>query len=175
LLETDVSDVYPLPARTGTDRNCRASALEGDSVKQRRFATFLALATLLASLGVLVAPVAATAGVPPPPEPVPVPAVVPPPAEPVINPTFGPPGTVIAVTVPGCTGVVTAALGNESADVLAFNEGPGPTISLTVPEGTPQGEIVVVAGCDAYTENDFDFTVFTVTAAATVVQPRFTG
>jgi hypothetical protein len=45
--------------------------------------------------------------------------------------------------------------------------------------GTPPGEIVVVAGCDVYDENDFvDGVIFTVTAApagAVITTPQLTG
>src|SRR5262245_12503081 len=76
-----------------------------------------------------------------PPPPAGPPAPVPDPATPIISPTSGPPGTVISVTVPGCSGIVAAALGNDDGDVLAVNEGPGPTITLTVPADAPQGDL----------------------------------
>ena len=141
----------------------------------RRVVSLLATGALVASLGVLAAPGAAIAEDPP--TPVPPEAVVPP-VEPVLSPTSGPPGTVIAVTVPGCTGIVTAGIGTEvngEAEIIAFTEGQGPTVQLTVPAGTPQGEVVVIAGCDAYDENDLAAAVFTVTAGAVVSTPQLTG
>jgi hypothetical protein len=136
---------------------------------KHRFLTLLTLGAFVAGMAMVAAPGTAIAADPPPAVPATDPAV------PVINPTSGPPGTVIAVTVPGCTGTVSAALGSQEGDVLAINEGPAPTVNLTVPAGTPQGEILVVAGCNVYSENDFNFTTFTVSAAAVVSQPSFTG
>jgi hypothetical protein len=82
---------------------------------------------------------------------------------------------VISVTVPGCTGTVVAAIGTQDEEIVAFTEGPGPTVRLTVPAATPQGEVIVIAGCDAYDENDLNAAVFTVTAGAVVSTPQFTG
>ena len=139
----------------------------------RRMVSLVAAGALVTSLGVFVAPGVALAEDPPLPA-VPGAAVEAP--VPVINPTSGPPGTVIAVTVPGCTGIVSAALvSEETEDILGFTAGAGPTINLTVPAATPQGEIAVVAGCDVYAEGDLNFVTFTVTAGAVVAQPHVTG
>ena len=143
----------------------------------RRVVSLLAMGALLASFGVLVAPGAAIAEDPPEPVPVPVepmPAVVAPVL--ILSPTSGPPGTVISITVPGCTGIVVAAIGTVDAEeALAFAEGPGPTVQLTVPAGTPQGELIVAAGCDVYDEGDVGIAGFTVTAGAVVASPQLTG
>jgi len=141
---------------------------------QRRIVSLLATGALVSSLGVLVAPGVALAEAPPVPAP-PAAVVAPEAPVPVINPTSGPPGTVISVTVPGCEGFVTAALGNQDGEILAFEEGPAPTVNLTVPADTPQGEIAVVAGCNVYAETDINGVIFTVTAAAVVAQPHVTG
>ena len=140
----------------------------------RRMVSLVAAGALVTSLGVLVAPGIALAEDPPPPVP---PAVVATEAPvPTLNPTSGPPGTSISVTVPGCTGIVSAALVNESTeDVVAFKVGAGPTVALTVPGDTPQGEIAVVAGCNVYSEDDLNVAFFTVTAGAVVAQPHVTG
>ena len=141
----------------------------------RRVVSLLATGALLASLGVLAAPGAAIAEDPPEPVPVePMPAEVA--VVPVVSPTSGPPGTVISITVPGCTGIVVAAIGlADSEEALAFTEGPGPTVQLTVPAGTPQGEVIVAAGCDVYDEGDVGIAGFTVTAGAVVASPTLTG
>src|SRR5438093_11387246 len=125
----------------------------------RRIVSVVAMGATVISLGMLVGPGAALAADPPTPTPVAGPAVAP--GVPVISPTSGPPGTVISVTSPGCAGIVSAALASQAGDVLAVNESAGDTTSLTVPADTPQGEILVVAGCDVYSENDFNFTTFT--------------
>jgi hypothetical protein len=140
----------------------------------RRMVSLVAAGALVTSLGVFVAPGVALAEDPP--TPVPPAAVAAEAPVPVINPTSGPPGTVIAVTVPGCTGIVSAALvSEETEDILGFTAGAGPTINLAVPAATPQGEIAVVAGCDVYEEGDLNFVTFTVTAGAVVAQPHVTG
>jgi hypothetical protein len=100
-------------------------------------------------------------------------------AVPVISPTSGPPGTLISVTVPGCTGFVVAAFASvtarTSADTLASSESPGDHTTLTVPAGTAPGAYIVAAGCDVYNVNGFSIVDFTVSPAAVVAQPHLTG
>jgi hypothetical protein len=139
---------------------------------RHRLFSLLAGGVLLASTGVLVGPGAAVAADPP----VATPAQQSTAPVPVISPTSGPPGTVIAVTVPGCTGIVAVAIGQENADqALAVNAGQGPTVNITVPTSAPQGQLLVVAGCDVYTVNDLNATTFTVTAGAVAAAPHVTG
>ncbi|HEX5585942.1 MAG TPA: hypothetical protein VFZ17_01405 [Acidimicrobiia bacterium] len=138
----------------------------------RRTIRLFVAGAAVSCLGVLLAPGGAIAGVPEPVAPAP-PAVLDAPV-PIISPTSGPPGTVITVTVPGCKGIAEAALTTED-DVLVVNDAEGDTVTLTVPESAPQGEIFVVAGCDVYSENDLNFTTFTVVAGAVVAQPHLTG
>ena len=136
------------------------------------------VAGILAATGLALFTTSATAEeLPPPPVPVePVPAVVAP--VPVINPTSGPVGTDISVTVPGCTGFVSAAFATEDGDILAFNVSGGDTTHLVVPPEATPGTYVIVAGCDVYTENDVngvEFTVTPATATAVVATPHVTG
>jgi len=142
----------------------------------KRRIRLLAVGVSVMGLGVLLAPGLAIAGeaepvVPPTPA---SPAVLEAPV-PIISPTSGPPGTVITVTVPGCKGLAVAALYTMDGDPLVVNDAEGDTVTLTVPESAPQGEIFVIAGCDVYSENDVNLTTFTVTAGAVVVQPHLTG
>lgn len=140
----------------------------------RRIVSLLATGALVTSLGVLVVPGVALAADPPPPATAPVAQEAP---VPVISPTSGPPGTVIAVSVPGCTtGFIAAGLGNlQTEDLVAFEVGAAPTVNLTVPADAAQGQYVVVAGCNIYTEGDVNGAPFTVTAGAVVAQPHVTG
>ena len=95
---------------------------------------------------------------------------------PIISPTSGPPGTTITVTIPGCTGFVSAALVNpDTGDVLDINVSDGDTTTVVVPAGTAQGSYIVAAGCDVYSENDINGTPFTVVAGAVVATPNLTG
>ena len=94
---------------------------------------------------------------------------------PIVTPTSGPPGTIITVTSPGCTGFVTAALGNNAVGALVSNSAPGDTTTLVVPADTAPGLYVVAAGCDVYSVNGFNNVDFTVSAAAVVASPHLTG
>src|SRR6185503_18758623 len=128
---------YGHPTRAGALPARRTSRASGGPAMHRRVVSLLATGAVVASLGVLATPGAAIAEDPP--APVPPEAVVPA-ATPIVSPTLGPPGTVISITVPGCTGIIVAAIGTADAEeALAFVEGPGPTVQLTVPAGTPQG------------------------------------
>ena len=136
------------------------------------------VAGILAATGLALFTTSATAEeTPPPPTPaVPTPAVAAP--VPVINPTSGPVGTDISVTVPGCTGFVSAAFATEDSNILAFNVSGGDTTHLVVPPEATPGTYVIVAGCDVYTENDVngvEFTVTPATATAVVATPHVTG
>jgi hypothetical protein len=95
--------------------------------------------------------------------------------QPIVSPTSGPPGTVITVTSPGCTGFVTAALGDFDVGALVSNSAPGDTTTLVVPAGTPPRSYVVAAGCDVYSVNGLRSVPFTVTPAAVVASPHLTG
>ncbi|HLM17149.1 MAG TPA: hypothetical protein VK549_04965 [Acidimicrobiia bacterium] len=136
------------------------------------------VAGILAATGLALFTTSASAEeTPPPPTLVePLPAV--PAPLPVVNPTSGPVGTDISVTVPGCTGFVSAAFGSEEGDILEFNVSSGDTTHLVVPAEATPGTYVVVAGCDVYTENDINGVEFTVTqspATAVVATPHVTG
>ncbi len=139
------------------------------------------VAGILAATGLALFTTSATAEEGPPPpavaEPVPPAPVVAAPL-PVVNPTSGPVGTDISVTVPGCTGSVSAAFGTEGGDILDFEVSGGDTTHLVVPPEATPGTYVILAGCDVYTENDINGVEFTVTpgtASAVVATPHVTG
>lgn len=143
----------------------------------RRALAGLAAGILAATGLALFIPAATAAEEPPPPA-----TIAPPPIftdggapVPVVNPTSGPPGSTISVTVPGCQGFVSAALGTSDGDILVFNASSGDTTQLVIPADTAPGTYFVAAGCDVYTENDVNGVEFTVTPAPVVATPRLSG